>query len=208
MSSPPENNNSNNKPKLSNSLKYGLISQPKSNINPSEIINSYLEVVKPEKYIKKDEFHYEFSISSFSQLTISINNLRKIQNIIEKYSRFDFLIIFIDIQNTNCIDFLEKSVDTFIDAGESSYIMKKCYIFGFFQDDDKKAVPEEKITTIIDAKGLEYFYFQMKNDDIEKFRKIMEKIIGESNTILVEKFLDQKHSELVLDNSNSKCSIY
>ena len=36
----------------------------------------------------------------------------------------------------------------------------------------------------------------------------MERIINNCNTIMIEKYLDQKHSELVLDNSNSKCYIF
>ena len=46
-------------------------------------------------------------------------------------------------------------------------------------------MPEERITTIIDAKGIEYFYSQIKIDDIAKFCKIMEGIINDSNTIMV-----------------------
>ena len=205
MSSPPQQKNSGNESKTSDSIKYGLISQPKSNIVPSDLLNSFFDILRPERYIKKDEFHYEFSLSSFGQVIISINNLRKFENIIQKYKRFDFLIVLIDIQTDNkCIDFLEKCIDTLIDAGDDN--IKKCYIFGLFKDDDK-TIPEEKISTILDAKGIEYFYCQCKIDDIEKFCKIMQNIIRDSNTILVEKFLDQKHSELVLDNSNSKCYI-
>ena len=43
-----------------------------------------------------------------------------------------------------------------------------------------------------------------------KFKKYIELIVNDSNTIIVEKFLDQKHSELSLDNSksDSHCIIY
>ena len=41
-----------------------------------------------------------------------------------------------------------------------------------------------------------------------KFKKLIELVVSDSNTIMVEKFLDQKHSELILDNSKSKCIIY
>ena len=93
-----------------------------------------------------------------------------------------------------------------MDAGENSYI-KKCYIFGFYKDDNNPKIPEEKIITILEAKGIDYFYFKYKDDDIDKFTKIMERIITESNNIMVEKYLNQKHSELVLDQSKSHCIV-
>ena len=202
-----QNEKNNNKSKKSNSIKFGLISQDKSHINVYDLINSYFKNSKPIKYIIKDEFHYEFTPISFPQLTITINNLRKIENILGKYNLFHFFLIFIDIQNSNCIDFLEKAIDVIIDAGENTY-NKKCFIFGFYKDNEKPKVPEEKITIIIEAKGIDYYYCQLKNDEIDNFSKTMERVINNCNTIMIEKFLDQKHSELVLDNSNSKCYIF
>ena len=207
--SSPENNNSQNdeNQKKHDSIKYGLISQGKSCIKVYDLINSYFTYSKPSKYLIKDEFHYEFSPSLFPGLIITINNLRKIENIYTKYTQFNFFLILIDIQTT-CIDFLDKALDAIVDAGENSNTIKKSYVFGFFGDKNKKTIPEERITTIIDAKGIEYYYSQIKIDDIEKFCSIMEGIIGDSNTIMIEKFLDQKHSELTLDNSNSESHCY
>ena len=207
MSSQKQNNENVNRQDKSTSIKYGLVSQEQSIINVQELINSYFKNTKLNKYLIKDEYHFEFSFLSFPNIIITINNLRKVEKIFEKYSNFNFFLIFIDVQNSNCIDFLEKSIDAVIDAGENNY-NKKCYIFGFFMDSNQKSVPEEKITTIIDAKGIEYYYCQVKYDEIEKFAKIIEKVAYDSNTIMVEKFLDQKHSELVLDNSKSHCYIF
>ena len=149
-----------------------------------------------------------FLLLLFPNLTITINNLRKIENKYTKYNQFNFFLILIDIQ-TSCIDFLDKALDAIIDAGDNNY-NKKSYILGFFEDNNKKSIPEDRITTIIDAKGIEYYYFPIKINDIEKYSKIMEGIISDSNTIMVEKFLDQKHSELGLDNSKSQshCFIF
>ena len=195
-------------PKKHDTIKYGLISQEKSCINVYDLINSYFTNSKPNKYLLKDEFHYEFSPSMFPHLTITINNLRKIENIYTKYNQFNFFLILIDIQ-TSCIDFLDKAVDAIIDAGDNNY-NKKSYVLGFFEDNNKISNPKDRITTIIDAKGIEYYYFELKIDDIESVCKVMEGIISDSNTIMVEKFLDQKHSELGLDNSKSQshCSIF
>ena len=208
MSSSDKNNSQDEEnQKMHNSIKYGLISQDKSCINVYDLIKSYFTNSK-SKYLLKDEFHYEFSPSIFPHITITINNLRKIENIYTKYNQFNFFLILIDIQ-TSCIDFLDKAIDAIIDAGDNNY-NKKCYIFGFFEDNNKKSIPEERITTIIDAKGIEYYYSQIKIDDVEKYCKIMEVVISDSNTIMVEKFLDQRHSELGLDNSKSQshCLIF
>ena len=209
MSSSENNSQNAENFKKHDSIKYGLISQGKSCIKVYDLINSYFTNSKPSKYLIKDEFHYEFSPSLFPNLIITINNLRKIENIYTKYTQFNFFLILIDIQTT-CIDFLDKALDAIVDAGENSNTIKKSYVFGFFGDKNKKTIPEERITTIIDAKGIEYYYSQIKIDDIEKFCNIMEGIIGDSNTIMIEKFLDQKHSELTLDNSNSEshCFIF
>ena len=204
-----EINNSENEEsnKKHETIKYGLISQGKTCINVHDLIDSYFKNSKPNKCLIKDEFHYEFSPSLFPDLLITINNLRKVENIYNKYNQFNFFLIFIDIQ-ASCIDFLDKALDAIVDAGDNNNYNKKSYIFGFFDNNNKKKMPEERITTIIDAKGIEYFYSQIKIDDIAKFCKIMEGIINDSNTIMVEKFLDQKHSELVLDNSKSNCCIF
>ena len=207
MSSSENNSQNAENFKKHDSIKYGLISQGKSCIKVYDLINSYFTNSKPSKYLIKDEFHYEFSPSLFPGLIITINNLRKIENIYTKYTQFNFFLILIDIQTT-CIDFLDKALDAIVDAGENSNTIKKSYVFGFFGDKNKKTIPEERITTIIDAKGIEYYYSQIKIDDIEKFCSIMEGIIGDSNTIMIEKFLDQKHSELTLDNSNSESHCY
>ena len=209
MSSSENNSQNAENPKKHDSIKYGLISQGKSCIIVNDLINSYFTNSKPSKYLIKDEFHYEFSPSLFPDLIITINNLRKIENIYSKYNQFNFFLILIDIQ-TACIDFLDKALNAIVDAGDNTNTNKKSYIFGFFADNNKRSIPEERITTIIDAKGIEYYYSQIKIDDIEKFCKIMEGIIADSNTIMVEKFLDQKHSELTLDNSNSEshCFIF
>ena len=209
MSAPSDKDNSQNedKQKKSSIIKYGLVSQEKSNINVYELLSSLFTNIKQNNYSIKDEFHYEFSPLSNPNITIAINLLKNIEKIYEHYKNFNFFLIFIDVQSSKCIDFLEKAIDVVIDAGENTY-NKKCYIFGFYIDDNKKTISQEKITTIIDAKGIEYYYSQLKNDEYEKLSKILNRIISDSNAIMVEKFLDQKHSELILDNSNSHCSIF
>ena len=205
------NNNNNSQPEdkqnKSDTIKFALVCQENSNINAYELLSTFFAKIKLNKYSIKDKFHYEFSPSGNQNLLITINNLKKVEKIYEHYKKFDFFLIFIDVQNSKCIDFLEKAIDIVIDAGEYNY-NKKCYIFGFYFDENKKSIPEEKITTIIDAKGIEYYYLQLKNDEYTKFGKTLDSVVNDSNTIIVEKFLNQKHSEIILDNSNSHCFIF
>ena len=60
------------------------------------------------------------------------------------------------------------------------------------------------------AKGIDYYFSEIKKDQdmIKKFSKLIELMVNDTNTIMVEKFLDQKHSELILDNSKSKCIVF
>ena len=195
------------KKSISNCIKLGLLSQQSSFININDLLNSYLKEAKIETYKIKDQFHYEFTPLCLPNLIITINNLRTFQNIYNKYKVIDFFIIMIDIQNKKSMDYVDEAVNSVIDAGDINYT-KKCFIFGFYIDNEKKCIQEERIETILDAKGIDYYYREIKIDDITMFSKVMELILNNCNTIKVEKFLEQKHSELVLDNSNSKCNIF
>jgi hypothetical protein len=201
-SSEPKNNDKT----FGKSIKYGLIAQESPNINVYEIFNSYFTNSKPNSYKIKDENHYEFCHQLFPDKTETINNLREIEKIYKKYENFNFFLVFIDIQNSKSIDFIDNVINVVIDAGETSY-NKKCYVFGFYKDDNNPKIPEEKIITILEAKGIDYYYNKYKDDDIDKFTKSMERIINDCNNIMAEKVLAQKHSELVLDQSKSRCVI-
>ena len=201
-------NESNETKKDSTIIRYGLISQGKSCTNIYNIMKSYLKTSKIKEYIIKDEYNYEFTLESLPQLVISMNDLKTLENLYKKYSIFNFFMILIDIQSSKSIEFLETAIDTIIDAGERDNSNKKCYIFGFYSKDNAKMVPEENITTILDAKGIEYYYCTLKNDENNKFENLIESIINDSNTIMIEKFLDLKHSELIIDRSKSHCNIF
>ena len=67
---------------------------------------------------------------------------------------------------------------------------------------------EEKITGLLESKGIEYYYNEIKINDIESFSKLIEMTINDCNTIMIEKYLAQKHSKLLTDTSNSRCIIY
>ena len=195
--------------KHSKSIKLGLISQNSSFINVTELFNSYFEKSKPNNYQIKDENRFEFSLSDIPQLSISINHLKNIEDIHEKnkYNLFNFFLIFIDIQNISTNSFLEKIIDIIIEADDNNF-NKKCYIYGFYQNNDNDKITEEKITSILESKGIEYYYNEIRFGDIESFSKLIECTINDCNAIMIEKYLAQKHSEIIGDNSNSHCVIY
>ena len=192
--------------KKDNIIKYGIIASNFKNINIKDLFISYFKTLKEDKYKIKKENHYEFSIPNFPNLTISIviSTLEKISKIL---STFNFFILFIDMEDSNIIDFLDITMDTIISKGENCF-NKKFFIIGF--SGNKNVITNERATTIIEAKGIEYYFAEIKKDENinNKFKKMIELIINDSNNIMLEKYLDHKHSELLPDNSKSHCFIY
>ena len=194
--------------KKENIIKYGIITNS-NNINIKEIFTSFFATLGPDKYKIKKDNHYEFIIQDFPELTISIT-FSPLKKIIENYSVFNFFMLFIDMHDSKIVKFLDQTIDALLSAGDNNY-NKKFYVLGFYSN-DQKAISYERATTIIEAKGIDYYFSEIKRgENMNKtFKKYIELIINDSNTIIVEKFLDQKHSELTLDNSesNSKCSLF
>ena len=188
-------------------IRFGLISS-NSSINIKEIFTSYFKTLKEDKYKIKRENHYEFNPPNSPHLTISIIIISNIDKIKEKFSNVNFFLLFIDMQDKNTINFLDKSIDAIISAGDEC-INKKCYIIGFYSS-ETKILSSQRATTIIEAKGIDYYFSEIKKDQdmIKKFTKLIDLIVNDTNTIMIEKFLDQKHSELILDNSKSKCIVF
>ena len=216
MSSNQEKNNQQkedkNIQKKLKTLKLGLISQDSTYINVYQLFDSYFKYSKPENYKIKDENKYEFSVSSIPQLPISIYHIKKIEVIHDKYNKYNdglhFFLIFIDIQeNKDSNSFLDKALDSIIEADDNN-LNKKFYIYGFYQNNDNEKITEEKITTLLEAKAIEYYYNETKTDDIESFSKLIECTITDCNNIMIEKYFIQKQNELIKDNSKSQCLIY
>ena len=192
--------------KQDNIIKYGLISSNENNINVKEIFTSYFKTLHEDKYKIKRENHYEFKTPNFPNLTISIV-ISSLKKIIEIYSIFNFFILFIDMEDSKVPEFLDKTIDTIVSKGDNCF-NKKFYILGFYSE-NKKVITKEKTTIIIEAKGIDYYFTEIKKDENmnNKFKNTIELIVNDSNTIMLEKFLDQKHSELIPDNSKSNCII-
>ena len=105
-------------------------------------------------------------------------------------------------------NFLENTIEIIIDEDENN-LNKKFYIIGFYQKNDNEKLNQKDIINTANSKAIDYIYNEVNINDIESFGKIMEKITNDSYNILIEKYLNQKQSELIEeDKSNSQCFIY
>lgn len=189
----------------SKSIKFGIISQESPCINPYSLITEYFKYSKPKTTNIKNDHYFEFIPDSNSNLTIILRQILELDKIYDSFSWYNFFLLFIDIQTKKCLEELEKTVDCLIEAGEKS--SKKCYVLGFFEENSDNNIPEEKINTILDAKGIYYEYVDINAKSIEEFAKVMEYIIMDSCAIIKEKILTEKNSELNIDQSTSHCTI-
>ena len=197
------------KNKIQRKIKLGLISQTSSNINVYSIFCKYFENSKLKYYNIKDKNHYEFCFQNIPELSIFINYIKEEKENYNKYKIYNFFIIFIDIQKENkeINNFLEKTIDT-INSYNKDDFNKKYYIFGFYDNNEKEKINKDNIGTILESKGIEYLYNEIKKDDLNNFGNILKFIINDCNTIITEKYLAQKQNELIQDESGSKCFIF
>jgi hypothetical protein len=189
------------------SIKYALFCETSSFINVNEIFKTYFEISKPDPCKIKNQDNYIFSFLSNPQILLIINHFKKLEDANSFYELFQFFLIFIDTQNLSS-NFLEKTIEIIIDEDENN-LNKKFYIIGFYQKNDNEKLNQKDIINTANSKAIDYNYNEVNINDIESFGKIMEKITNDSYNILIEKYLNQKQSELIEeDNSNSQCLIY
>jgi len=199
--------NENDKETTKESIKYALFSENSSYINVNELFKTYFENSKPDPCKIKNQNNYIFSTLSNPQILLTINHFKKLGDANSFYKLFQFFLIFIDTQNLSS-NFLEKTIEIIIDADDNN-LNKKFYIIGFCRENDNEKMNEKDIINTANSKAIDYNYNEVNINDIESFGKILEKIINDSNNILLEKYLSQKQSELIgEDKSNSQCLIY
>ena len=75
-------------------------------------------------------------------------------------------------------------------------------------NNEKEKINKDNIGTILESKGIEYLYNEIKKDDLNNFGNILKFIINDCNTIITEKYLAQKQNELIQDESGSKCFLF
>ena len=199
--------NENNKETTKESIKYALFCENSSYINVNELFKTYFEKTKPDPCKIKNQNNYIFSFLNNPQILLTINHFKKLEDANNLYKLFQFFLLFIDTQNMSS-NFLEKTIEIIIEADENN-INKKFYIIGFYQENDNEKMNQKDIVNTLNSKGIEFYYKELNINDIESFGNLLEKIAEDSQNILVEKYLNQKQSELIGDDkSNSQCLIY
>ena len=184
-------------------IKLGLISQ--SSIDVYNIFSTFFEKEKLS-YNIRDQNHYEFNLKNTPDLTILLNHFKENIDNTPKYIDYKFFLIFINIEDINSLDYLDKIIENIFEANNYNN-NKKYYIFGFFENNEKYRINEEKLFAIMDSIGIDYIYYKIKNNDFDSFKYNIKFIINDCNTIMTEQFLELKHNELV-DDSHSKCYIF
>ena len=197
MSKKNSNNQSSEKGEIK-SIKYGIISQNSTLIKISDLFKYYFEKSNAT-IIKNEEKEYEFTLESHkdTHYIFKVLNEEAMKNILHLYSSLNFFLIFIDIQSTVALKNLENYVDKLISCSQD--ITKKSYIFGAFKESNLIVNSDEKISTILNCKGIDYEYSEININLNEDFPKGMEYIIEDSKEIMEEmkseEILDKREQE-------------
>ena len=188
------------------SIKYGIIYQNTSNIKIDELFKFYFEKAN-SNIIKNEEKEYEFTLSETEDLHFIFKVITEeaMKNIIPIYQSLDFFLIFVDIQSTSALKCLEKYIDSLIACSDD--ITKKCYIFGAFKDNNLIVNKDEKISSILNCKGIDYEYSEININLNEDFPKGVEYIIEDSKEIIEEMKCEEELGDLDKNKAKS-CLIF
>ena len=200
------NNNQNSKKNEITSIRFGIIIQNSSLVKIDELFESYFQKSNPI-VIKKEKIEYEFSPNENKELRLIFNILTDdvMKNIQQIYSSFNFYIIFMDIQNSSALKNLEKDINKLISCSDD--ILTKFYIFGVFQEEDLIVIKDEKISTILNCKGIDFEYSELNINSIEDFPKGMEYIIDETKEFLEEQKSQEKIDKME-EGKQKSCNIF
>lgn len=194
-------------PIIPQSLKIGILSQTTPTLNTISLFNSLFVYTKPKSYQIKSENHIEYSPNNYPSLSIIVKQITHLEKLYEIYNTFNTFLVMTDIQKDSTIKELSSILDSILEA--SDYETRKIYIFGFYQGPLVPEMKEDKITKIIDAKGIDYEYFELDARDVEEFSKVMEYVVKESLESEANLKKEGKHSDVYIgfDASRSKCII-
>jgi hypothetical protein len=186
-------------------IKYGILFQKSDNLKINELFNNYFDTNKPN-IIKNEPKDYEFNLDKYENLNFSfiVITEEEIKNIYKIYNYFNFFLIFIDIQSTASVRILELYVNQLIDCSPDN--TKKSYIFGVYKDEKEIINKDEKITIMLNCKGIDYEYSEINIKKNEDFPKGMEYIIEDSKEIMEETEFQEIHNKLGRDKGKS-CEI-
>lgn len=189
-------------------IKIGIIAQNTNSLNVYSLFNTYFGFSKPKHSNIKSEHYFEFVPSFDEEISVALRHVTEFAKVYETYKWFNTFIIMIYIQDKNALTELEKIVNCIMNASEKD--AKKCYVFGFFEDESNDNLPEVKITTMLDAKGIDYEYTDLNINETAQFTKVMEYVVNDSCDIVKNKMLHEKEKKDVHndDKSKSHCFIY
>ena len=188
------------------SIKYGIIFQNSSLIKISELFSFYFDKSNPN-IIKNDENEYEFTLNDNYDLhyIFTVITEEKMKHIGTIYTEVNFFLIFIDIQNDDALKNLELYIDKLIACSED--ITKKSYIFGAYKDSNLIIYKDEKISTILNCKGIDYEYSEIDINLNEDFPKGVEYIIEDSKELMEEMKFEEMRNKLEKEKARS-CNIF
>ena len=194
-------------PNVTKVIKFGVISEAPPTLNTTSLFTTLFNYIKPKTYQIKSEHHLEYSPTSFPSLSIILKQFSHLDRLYEVFNTFNTFLLMVDIQKETAIKNLSYLLDKILEA--TDYETPKLYIFGFYQGELVKENKEEKVTKMIDAKGIDYEYFELDVRDVEEFSKVMDYLVKETVEIANTK-KEGKHSDVNIgfDASRSKCVIF
>ena len=184
------------------SIKYGLLQQQSDFIKINDLFNNYFQKTNPN-IIKNSHKSYEFSLDKLENSSFSFEIIpeEEIKNLYNICHFFNFFLIFIDIQSSESLKILESYIDRLIDCSQDNN--KKSYIFGIYKDSNSIKYKDERITTILNCKGIDYEYFEINADAEEEFPKIIDYLIEDSKELLEEIDFEDIHNKYGRDKGKS-----
>lgn len=173
--------------------------------NLYKLFTNYFINSKANNYKIANENNYEFNPNKYPNETIKIHKIGNLKKIKAQYKSFNVFLIFLDIQQANCLQILDEILNIIIDCSVKN--LKKCYILGFYNDRNLNILNEDKMKYILDAKEIIYEYNQINYKNENEFLETMEYIIKDINDIEISRLNGAKEEEILNDinHSTSKC---
>jgi hypothetical protein len=174
--------------------------------NLYKLFTNYFTNSKANNYKIVNENNYEFNPNKYPNETIKIHKIGNLKKIKDQIKRFNEFLIFLDIQQANCLQILDEILNVIIDCSVKNNF-KKCYILGFYNDRNLNILNENKMKYILDAKEITYEYNQINYKNENEFLETMEFLIKDINDIEISRLKGAKEEEILndIDHSTSKC---
>ena len=192
--------------KITTIITLGLLVHNSTLFNLYKLFSNYFLKSKPLNYQIKNENHYEFNPNDFPNENIKIHKIGNLKKLKEQFGIYKQFLIFLDIQQGNCLTILDEILNVIIDCSERNFV-KKSYIFGFYEQRKLEILIVEKIKLIVDAKQITYEYNQINYKNENEFNDAMEFCIQDINEIEISRLKGANEEEIInnIDHSSSKC---